>query len=569
MKYMKKLSALLLALVMVFSLTVGASAAEANLDNHTYKAYQIFTGTQAVSAANLGNIEWGSGVNYSALLSALKADDTLGTTFANCESAADVAAAMQNWADKSENAKSFAAIAYNHIITTPEDKGIACENGTTTLDAGYYLIVDTTSFGEDATDTVYNTALLQMTQKGTFVIENKTDVPEVEKKIVEGTEKVDVNEAGIGESVKYEITGTLPSNIADYKEYFYRFTDTLSKGLTYNDDMVITVNGKDVTKYFYKNATEYSETTGTTITVAIQDLLALENLTDPAVGTITKDTKIVLTYSATVNEHAEINAANPNNVDLEYSNNPNDSGEGTTTPPPENPSEPAPTKPTGKTPKDEVETYVTEVHINKVDGKNNPLNGAEFEISGTSLKKIIVKTEEFTEDAGGTYYKLKDGTYTTEAPKTDDESTEDVNEDNTAYYESTTTKYKMEVKSEVKEVAEGVTLKSYVDANGKLTFSGLGEGEYTIKETTTPAGYNTISDITLKVEFDEASKTFTYTWSGGATGNTNTINVVNQAGSTLPETGGMGTTLFYIVGGILVLAAVVLLVTKKRMSSAE
>ena len=57
------------------------------------------------------------------------------------------------------------------------------------------------------------------------------------------------------------------------------------------------------------------------------------------------------------------------------------------------------------------------------------------------------------------------------------------------------------------------------------------------------------------------------------TGNTSTgvasITIANNKGSTLPETGGMGTTLFYVLGGILVVAAIVLLVTKKRMNSAE
>lgn len=572
MKYTRRIMGVLLALMMVMGLmTATALAAEADLSNHTYKAYQIFSGTQAEDSEKLGQIVWGSGINIESFLTALKADESLKGTFENCTTAADVAKAMENWADKSDNAKAFAAHAYKHIITTPVDMGIECENGTTALDAGYYLVVDTTTFEDDTENTVVNTALLQLTKKGTFEIANKTDVPEVEKKIVEGENKADVNEAAIGEDVKYEITGTMPTNIADYKEYYYVFTDTLSSGLTYKELNSITVNGKDVTKYFYDKDTVNEDGT-TTIVYGMSDLLALENLADPEVGKITANSTVVITYTATVNEKAIIDGANPNEVKLDYSNNPNQSGDGTPATPPENPEDvPSTENPKGETPKDKVEMFVTEVHINKIDGEGNALTGATFEITGTALKTVLVTTFEFSEDnTAGTHWKLKDGTYTTQDPngKITDAEGNEVDVDTSAY-ESTTVKYTMTEKTEKKVISDAVKASGAVGEDGKLTVTGLAEGEYTIKETVTPAGYNTVADITLKVGFNEISKTFTYTWSGGASGNLNTIEVVNQAGSTLPETGGMGTTLFYIVGGLLVAAAVVLLVTKRRMGAAE
>ncbi|MCI5484375.1 MAG: prealbumin-like fold domain-containing protein, partial [Clostridiales bacterium] len=116
-----------------------------------------------------------------------------------------------------------------------------------------------------------------------------------------------------------------------------------------------------------------------------------------------------------------------------------------------------------------------------------------------------------------------------------------------------------------------------------FTFSGLDDGNYRLTETVTPAGYNTIDPIefTVNAEHDVLSDNPALTsLSGNATNGELTFtsnttegslsaDVVNNAGSTLPETGGIGTTIFYVLGGVLVLAAVVLLVTKKRMSGAE
>ena len=129
---------------------------------------------------------------------------------------------------------------------------------------------------------------------------------------------------------------------------------------------------------------------------------------------------------------------------------------------------------------------------------------------------------------------------------------------------------------------------TYVAVSGEIkgndmttfTFSGLDDGDYKLSETTTPAGYNTISDIefTITAEHEINSDnpaltslngnvssgviTFTPNTSGGSL----TTDVINQKGSTLPSTGGMGTTLFYIIGGVLVVGAAVLLIVKRRMS---
>ena len=101
---------------------------------------------------------------------------------------------------------------------------------------------------------------------------------------------------------------------------------------------------------------------------------------------------------------------------------------------------------------------------------------------------------------------------------------------------------------------------------GKFNIKGLDAGTYVLKETTTPSGYNTCDPVTIIIS---ATHTENETGTGAITNlanSTHMANIIeNKKGSQLPETGGMGTTIFYVVGTILVLAAVVLLITKKRM----
>ena len=558
---MKKLFATVLALVMMLSvMSVTAFAAptakSADLDGHTYKAFQVFKGTQAAgdTTGKLADVQWGSGVDGAALLTALKDDATLGTIFASCTTAADVAAKMAGWADSSDKAKAFAKLAYDNKT----GDGTACVNGETSLDAGYYLVVDTTT--PSGTDFVSNLALLQLTNKSTFDIANKVDVPEVEKKIMEGTTPVDANSASIGDEVKYQITGTMPTDIADYGTYFYQFTDTMSKGLTYKaDSLKITVGDKDVTSYFYKDVSTYNATTGTTIKVTIADLLALNNV---AGVTIDKNSTVVLTYTATLNDNAVVaGAGNDNKVDLTYSNNPSNSGKPTDTPPTPPTTPPEPEYPTGKTPEDKVVTYTTELTVLKTDENSNKLTGAEFQLSGEGANIVITTGTNYVKDDAGTFYKLKDNTYTTTAPTTDSASK----------YASTTDKYKEVTTVSYDTKDSSVKAKAFVDSDGKVTFTGLGAGDYTLTETVVPAGYNGIDPINFTVSFDKSTAKFSADNGISVDGATNLMSttIKNQSGSTLPETGGIGTRIFYAVGGIMLVGAAVMLVAKKRMDAED
>ena len=577
MKRMKKIVSILLAMVMVLgmSLTVFATEDVGDVgdvttpetsgtpdegsgggegDNtrtpgsviHTYEIYQIFTGEYADGV--LSNIKWGANGTGT---EGQKVDATI---LDELESVKD---------NTSDTAKLAVIKKYVNLKSNPVQTG----SGTTYtgLTPGYYLVKDKADSLNETGEayTLYVTQVVNDTLEFT----PKGDVPTTDKKIVEGENKVDTNEASIGDEVNYEITGTMPSNIADYKTYYYMFTDTLSKGLTYKENSIkVTVNGVDVTNYFYKGVGEYNETTGTTIEVGIQDLKALSLLANPSVGEITKDTKVVLTYTATLNENAVIAGdGNPNDVKLSYSNDPNNSGDGSTTPPPENPDKPTPEHPTGETPKIEVVTYTTELTILKTDEDNKFLPGVEFTLTGNGVNIVLVTEETFTEAADGEYWKLKDGTYTTTAPTVADGET-----DNTADYDSVDTKYTKTTSVVAKGNGKTETnVVGTVQADGTVTFKGLGAGEYTITETKTLPGYNTIDPITFTLTFDAKTKTFTSNNDKVTVGTDNTLDtsIVNNKGSLLPSTGGIGTTIFYVVGGILVIGAGILLVAKKRMSN--
>lgn len=573
---MKKVIAIIISLIMVFSLSATAFASIGH--NHTitiynanegyeYTAYQIFSGDLS-SDGVLSNIEWGEGVDGAALLAELQTH----AEYASCTDAAGVAVVLSAANSMDDpRAVAFAEIAAKHVV---EANGVdSVRDGVTghyiisPLEDGYYIVINET-IPEGQPNTTVSRYILEVvrdiavTHKGTF--------PTVEKKILENGNPVDTNEASVGEDVIFQITGTIPTTIDTYLTYYYAFTDTLSKGLTYNDDMVITVNGVDVTEYFYIEAGAYDAVNGTAIYAGIQDILALELLTSPSVGEITHATQVIITYSAELNENAVVAAeGNPNKVRLEYDNNPNEEGEPTLPPP--NPDKPVPTEPIGITPEDEVRTYVTELTILKKDGAGNSLKGAEFTLSGEAVNTVIVTRETFYEVEAGTgdYWKLLDGTYTGTAPEFDDPATGDVDEDTSHAYASLTPDYKLGTVTELIEKTESVEVRAFVGEDGYVTFTGLGAGHYILTESVTPAGFNTIDPIEFTIEFNPATGLFSAgdnNWILVETDNTLYAEIINVAGNTLPSTGGIGTTLFYIAGGILFAGALIFLVTKKRMN---
>ena len=557
MKKMRRIASLLLAMAMAFGLTATAFAAEVvNETGHTYAAYQVFKGTQQESVEEgdgsitaLGDIDWGSGVNGVELLDALKTLTVGGATpFAGCESAAAVAAVLDGQTDyTSDIAKAFANAADKNRtqVSTPIP---ADKNATVDLEDGYYLFVDTQT-APDGVD-AYNPALLQVTGQ-TITIKQKYSVPEVEKKVsdTEDGGLGDAVDAGIGDSVYFTLTGTLPMNLEDYDSYKYIFHDTLSDGLQYNGDVKVYLAAKgtdgepdlagktEIAESGYTVAAGDAAAEGDTLTVTFADL--------KGVGGVTADSIIIVEYSATLTEAAVIGKpGNTNTVKLEYSNNPNTSDD--------------PSKDTGETPGDTVYVFTYELDGTKVDGQtpNKTLKDAQFVL-----------------------YRGKDGadpTYADGIPT------------NVEY--ALVAGGKLEGWTESRETAMGTDGNGkgilVSDVDGLFGVSGLDAGTYYLEEVKAPAGYNLLKDpvkLTIdaeisggdaetkqpptigKLDLITEGKDGSITTPGDKDNGTVSLEVQNNMGALLPSTGGMGTTLFYIAGAALVLAAGVLLVMKRRV----
>lgn len=572
MKKARKLTAVLLSLVMLLALVIPASAAENysitihnDKTGHTYEAYQIFAGTVSDDETDgetdggpmLGDITWGSGVNGETLLAALKVANA--EKYAACTTAADVAEALGAETATAEDAAAFADIAAQHLTTAaktataPNDDGNYIIEG---LDAGYYLVKDSLRDDDNQTGQVLSDYIVQVL--GNVTMDPKdSDIPTVLKKVYDeefavndeegtyGTGYNDVADWDIGDRVPFKLIASVPQNIESYDEYTFIFHDTLSAGLTFDPNSlhvyVTETTNANINEFRPQDEGVYDVSdvdVDGSFTVTIPNIKALDSHDHPA-------NYIIVAYDAFLNENAEIGLdGNPNSVSLEFSNDPN--GEGT-----------------GRTEEDTVIVFTYELDGTKVDGADvdTKLEGAQF---------VLL-------NGGGTRAARVDET----GKLTGWVEPDDIKEGLTG----TNDREKMNELTNEDFANAGLAITS-AEA-GTFKIAGLDDGTYYLREIQAPNGYNLLEDdVKLVITADTANG---QDWNSGIAtdalrgltiavndgepqpGNTETgivnVTVENNRGATLPETGGMGTTLFYIIGGLLVVGAGILLVVRIRMKA--
>ena len=481
MKHAKKLVSILLAMVMVLSMSTAVFAAQGTNDysgsitinnaeeGHTYNAYQILVlesyNTDVGAYSYKANAAWEGWLKNQ-------------TQYVSIDDQGYV-----TWVEKAD-AAAFAKVALAHAkdasiapdaIKTADSKTVEF----TGLNLGYYLV-----------DTTLGTLCSLDTTIPNVTMNEKNEVPSQKKEVQEDSDGSwgSENTAEIGDTVNYRTTIKAKPGA---KKYILH--DVMSKGLTLNPESITVAEPAGVTKGQDASNGDYH-----VVTTGLSDGCTFEVVFHQSyLDTITANTNIVVTYSAVVNENAQVSSSdNPNETKLEYgeASNPEDKF----------------------TPPSETKTYTFKVDVVKTDDKNKVLDGAQFKLydAKTGGHEIaLVKVSD------GVYRLAKGG--------------------ETAVEYITTVKGQLKIKG--------------FDANTN----------YYLEETKAPDGYNKLAErveIAVKDANVEASVS-NDTWQSGG------VHIVNKAGDELPSTGGMGTTVIYIVGGVLVAGAAVLLILRSRRNT--
>lgn len=423
------------------------------------------------------------------------------------------------------------------------------------LEYGYYLVYGSIANEDDGTTVVAACAL--NTVKPDVEITAKADVPTIGKKIwdhnqpdADDSKVGDKDEAGgwvestdlhIGDKAYYKLTSNVP-NMAGYEVYTYNVYDKMSDGLSFNDDIEIWIGATKLVK-----DTHYTVKTGVDA-IAIDKDDNVENNTFKIEFTnflqwaAQKGDPIVITYSATVNENAVIGAPGEDNeVFLEFSNNPydNDSKD--------------------KTPDEKTKVYTFDLEFFKhaEDGDGDPfgLAGAKFvlnEIATGDAVKLVKITTGIDPTIDPVTKKVTDfGTADVYRHATEEDNAK--NED-------------ADPSNDVEIITTIITPNS-----GLVKIEGLDAGKYELEETDAPANYNKLPEA-LKVEIvHNGEGAYDIYWKGykddgGIILTSDTLDILNVAGITLPSTGGIGRTIFILVGATMIgLGLVSLVVFRKKI----
>lgn len=386
------------------------------------------------------------------------------------------------------------------------------------LSAGYWVFLTNSTSTDGGTNQVGSAPIYAVVGGSALTISPKTTLPTVTKQVkndATGADWSNVADSQMGQSLQYRLIGTVVDAIPSYDTYYYKFTDTLSAGLTADSSTVAVTVETNGTSYTVP-ATDASHTNYTTtlatntdgtsvLRVEFTDLKSLEDSSGTAIP-VNGTTKVYVTYSAALNSSAVVaNGYNDNSVTLTYSNNPGTDSKGNSTPA-------------------SVRDYTFRLNLVKVDSsqQSTKLSGAKFTIQATN-----------PDEGAGTQYVQADGTLGATA-------------------------YEFET-----------------DSTGSIAVSGLDVGKYHVVETQAPNGYNTVAgfDFEIRATYDTtgaltkveaSSSNSTAADASTDTAGLVTVTVKDKAGMSLPLTGQAGVTVTWIAGGVVLALGITHLVRSRK-----
>ena len=569
MKTMKKLFALLLAVLMVMGMLVTTAMADDititindTNANRMYVAYQVFTGDLDHATGILSNVEWGSSVNGNTLIAALKAakaslfvkdaTDATPNPFASVTTAESVAKVMNGWGYNEAPIKNFADVVSNCLeddatcyTSVPDNDVTKTGPYKITVDKpGYYLIKDVSN--PEYNTTGYTDYLMFLTNN--VNVNPKVSAPTfhltVSNRIDSGFG--DAIDAQIDDTLYLKFSGTLPTaSFNDYHQYFIRYNITLPAWLEIPSTKETAVNirhanGDAVVAESSRYTVNYGTNTITFSTMNLKDGSSKMNLNDTL--------EFVVAVKFAQND-ALVYGKNNNNNDLGnlvsatmfYSGDPNQ------------------TLSTGEDIddvrmaklSDDASVYTYQGVFKKVDGASKEaLAGAEFRLYRN------VTTSTSGGDVTNTYYAIVEKESASAA----------------TYRITGWTQNSADASIKM------ITPDGAANTKGIFIVKGLDGVAYHLEETKAPEKYSKLDEsVPYSITAEFTGQTLT-SLSGNIDGvslgsnmDAGTINeaaINNTLGNVLPTTGGIGTTIFYIVGGVLVLGAGAAFVMKKRNEEA-
>ena len=480
---MKKILALVLALVMVlmvgaaFAATDGSITVQNTTSGKSYEVYKVFSATY--SGTNVSYFYDGSNATFLANLQASTSPFTV----------TGPVDGLYNVIKKSDAGDSTVI---NFIKDNAENFGdaVATQNGNgealtfTDLDYGYYYIKS-----EVGAVVTIDSALKDVT----LIDKNQTTTLDKQEQVEAGTwlyqgidhDEENVPTAKVGDTVNYKVVGTITRYIGEDKVKSFTWTDTMTAGLTPDQNVVITINGEAPVV-----AATVTYPTAQTASIVLPVLDSDGNFL------YNSNSSYEITYSAKINENAITRDEENNTVDLDYKDTGNQDHD---------------------IDDDDTKVKDYQITLTKQDASSKAkLADAHFDLydaatEGNKYNLVLVPNAE----AGATYG-TKDST----------------------------------VNNVYRPAKAGETaVEMVVGTTGIIEIKGLENGNYYFEETAAPSGYN---KLTARTE------------AATITNDNATITVDNATGTELPSTGGIGTTIFYIVGGLLVIGAAVVLVARRK-----